>query len=438
MPNGAGMAQPQMPPQPQKRKTGLIIGIVAACVAVVVAVGALTTASGFAPFNLGASPVPQPPTPTSSSSVQESSSSAAAEAEPEPEPAAPASEADAETIEAGRPVVKAYSTACAGQSGYDTSLVNPEIIDAAKHGEHFQYAFYDCNGDGKKDLIIASDRVGKNEGLECDYTLYDLYGIGQNGAYRIIDNEHMQSLGYRSYCVICEDDVLATGGSGGATYNVRQYNDPEHGMAMGWRDRVTIDGDTYTFDSGKGSQVLTGSEGKAHYQELIAQYRPVTDIVWHSLDEYPSADGSSAEKPAAKADNSKAIETCAKAFCQSYYEHKGGVPGGNVDTPAQKRSNQVAECLEHVEEGSPIEDEILNNKVTVNGYFAGSLIVEVRDVSVDEVDGSEATATVTYAAAYAAAGTLPDTTKTVTVHLSFSENNLVTNATEDGEFSPTF
>ena len=86
MPNGAGMAQPQMPPQPQKRKTGLIIGIVAACVAVVVAVGALAASSGFAPFNLGAPPVPQPPTPTSSSSVQESSSSAAAEAEPEPDP----------------------------------------------------------------------------------------------------------------------------------------------------------------------------------------------------------------------------------------------------------------------------------------------------------------------------------------------------------------
>ena len=430
-----------MPPQKHGDKRNIIIAIVAACVVVGAIIGVLA-------FNAGTNPDSPSLAPSSSSTASESDNGSQTDVGDQPQSAesAPAAETpdesaepeiDAATVEQYRQVIESYNTALAGGS-YDATRVNPEAVGAAQHGANFQYAFYDFDGDGKKDLLISTDQPGMEEGLEVDYTLYDMYGVGQSDPYRVIDSEHMQSLGYRAYCVICEDDVVAVGGSGGANYNVRQYSGPEQGMAMGYRDKVTIDGDTYTFDGSDGQQTLSGDAGRAQYEQVIAKYKPVTDIVWHPLNEYPSPNAGGSADSEDASNNAAARAETAESFCRAFFEHRGGVPGPNVDSLADKRKNQVAECLQYVEPGSPLESRILNEMVTVDGRFAGSLIIEVRDVNCESVSGNKATVTVTYAAAYASAGSLPDSTRDFTATVVFADDNLITDVTSDGEMSPTY
>ena len=95
----------------------------------------------------------------------------------------------------------------------------------------------------------------------------------------------MGSLGYRAFCIPCENGVLVTGGSGGANYHVCEYwkmgkKANELALLCG----VVVDGGSYTFTNDSGdSETLTGEEAIAKYAGIAAGYTPIASFDWRLL-----------------------------------------------------------------------------------------------------------------------------------------------------------
>lgn len=171
------------------------------------------------------------------------------------------------------------------QPPYDE--VNPEAWAVREQTrEKLAYALYDLNGDGSEELLVGveEDEPALDEGLSVWYRLYDLFTIVGGKPTRVLGDEGMTSLGYRAYCVPCEDGVLATGGSGGATFHVREYwRMGEKANDLALICRVVMDGDSYTFDDDGTTETLSGVAAAERYAEVVGSYTPITRFDWHPL-----------------------------------------------------------------------------------------------------------------------------------------------------------
>ncbi len=172
------------------------------------------------------------------------------------------------------------------QPSYET--INLEAWAARdRNRDRYAYALYDLNGDGSEELLIGieEDAPVSEGGLDVNYRLYDLFTIVNNKPTRVLDSEKMGSLGYRAFCIPCENGVLVTGGSGGANYHVCEYwkmgkKANELALLCG----VVVDGGSYTFTNDSGdSETLTGEEAIAKYAGIAAGYTPIASFDWRLL-----------------------------------------------------------------------------------------------------------------------------------------------------------
>ena len=155
--------------------------------------------------------------------------------------------------------------------------------------DEIAYAFHDLNGDGNDELLVGivkdGDHSAQRLGTRVGYELLDLFTMDDGQFNRVLSINEMSSLGYRAYCVPCEGNCLAVGGSSGALQD--HVSLWRFGKLAGDRELVAsidVDDDTYTFTDGDGRvEVLSGDKGKARYEELIAQFTPKTGFNWQEF-----------------------------------------------------------------------------------------------------------------------------------------------------------
>ena len=185
-------------------------------------------------------------------------------------------------------VISAYKEALDGETQPSDEVVNSLVWDMRNRLKgKLSYAFYDLNADGAEELLVGVEEgtPTAEEGLSVSYRLYDLFTAVGGKPTRVLGDDAMASLGYRAFCVPCEDGVVATGGSGGAAYHIREYwqmEDKANELTL--VSRVTTSGDSYEFADGSGgSQTLTGAEAKDKYAGITAQYTPIASFDWQAL-----------------------------------------------------------------------------------------------------------------------------------------------------------
>ena len=186
------------------------------------------------------------------------------------------------------PIISAYRKALGGEAQPSDEVVNSLVWDMRDRLQgKLSYAFCDLNADGAAELLVGveEDTPTAEEGLSVSYRLYDLFTAVGGKPTRVLGDDAMASLGYRAFCVPCEDGVVATGGTGGAAYHIRecwQMGDKANELAL--ICRVTMSGDSYEFADGSGSsQTLTGEEAKDKYASITAQYTPIASFDWQTL-----------------------------------------------------------------------------------------------------------------------------------------------------------
>lgn len=173
-----------------------------------------------------------------------------------------------------------FYTGLLGSDAYDSSFGENIGLEIRTHKQNIYYAFYDIDGNGTMELIIAGGENGVSNPAFSPWN-YDLYGYDGTKAVHIFPE---MDFGYRTNFSLYENGVIEVFYSGSAAESsIDFYRIGSDGFSPELVDSfatvVDLEGDEPVFIYSQNGNVITENEYNANIQSYAETLAPALDWI---------------------------------------------------------------------------------------------------------------------------------------------------------------